>query len=205
VRVDQQTGEEVAAPFTVLGSFNPGTPAGVPYITTEPDYAAPGEAVTVKGSNFTPLTQVQEISIGNAPIGPPWELPITSATGSFSIASNVPGIMEGGQVVRVRVTQPPESAITAPFTVNGGSIEHLTIKEGFETIKGLCTTVWSFDAQNQEWQVYQPGLPPWVPVYDELIPGKGYWVKVTEDCTLTYGPSTWDLKAVWNLIGWRRH
>ncbi len=202
VRVDQQTGEEVTAPFTILGSFDPGTPAGVPHITTEPDSAAPGEAVTVKGSNFTPLTQVQEVSIGHSHIGPLWQLPITSATGSFSMASHVPGIIPGGHIVRVRVTQPPESAITAPFTVTGGSVEHLTIKEGFKSIQGLYTTVWSFDSRNQEWQVYQPGLPPWVPVYDELIPGKGYWVRVTEDCILNYGLNTWELKAPWNLIGW---
>jgi len=35
-----------------------------------------------------------------------------------------------------------------------------------------------------------------------LEKGKGYWIKVSEDCTLIYGGNTYNLKAGWNLIGW---
>ena len=70
-----------------------------------------------------PKTQVQEVSIGDAPICPVYDLGLTDSIGSFTVEGTVPGVMEGGQVVKVRVTQDEGEEITTPFTVIGWSPE----------------------------------------------------------------------------------
>ena len=107
----------------------------VPTIVVEPERAAPGEDVMVTGKGFQPRTQIQEVSIGNSPIVPIYELGLTDATGSFKVEGTVPGVMEGGHPVRVRVTQPIGAPITTPFTVIGGAAGALTVEEGFATVK----------------------------------------------------------------------
>ena len=201
VRVTQLQDSPVTTEFVVLGDFEPGTPSGRPKIDVEPEEGYPGQEVTVRGISFTPLTPVQEVTIGNSPIVPIYELPITSATGSFKIDGTVPGVMEGGHPLRVRVTQPEDAPVVASFVVRPRPPGPLTIEDAFATIEGKYLTVWTFDAERQEWQVYDPvfGAPD---DFESLTPEQGYWVEVTEDCTLTYGPYTWDLWAPWNLIGW---
>jgi hypothetical protein len=109
--------------------------------------------------------------------------------------------MEGGQVIKVRVTQKEGEEITVPFTVTGGGSDITTVEEGFSTIAEKYTKVWTFNADTQEWEVYDTadGAPS---DFTTLKSGQGYWVEVTEDCTLTFGANTWNLKKGWNLIGW---
>jgi len=173
----------------------------VPTVTVEPDRAAAGDDITVIGSGFRPKNQVQEVSIGGAPIVPVYELGLTDSKGSFTVKGTVPGVMEGGQVVTVRVTQRVGNGITVPFTVTGGGSSEVTVDEGFATIEGKYIKVWTFDSATQEWQVYDTteGAPS---DFDTLNSGQGYWVEVSEDCTLTFGAHTWNLKKGWNLIGW---
>jgi len=201
VRVTQLQDSPVTTEFVVLGDFEPGTPSGRPKIDVEPDEGYPGQEVTVWGVNFTQFAPVQEVSISGAPIVPIYELPITSATGSFKIDGTVPGVMEGGHPLIVRVTQPEDAPVVASFVVLPRPPGPLTIEDAFATIEGKYLTVWTFNAERQEWQVYDPvfGAPD---DFESLTPEQGYWVEVTEDCTLNYRANTWDLWAPWNLIGW---
>ncbi len=201
VRVTQLPDSPITTEFVVLGNLEPGTPSGPPQIDVEPDSASPGEPVTVWGFNFTPFTPVQEVSISGAPIVSIYELPITSATGSFKVVGTVPGVMAGGNPLKVRVTQPEDAPVVASFLVLSYRTSQVTVEDGFSTIEGIYNTVWAFDADAQEWMVYDttPGAPD---DFDFLTDCQGYWVEVTEDCALTYGANTWNLNAPWNLIGW---
>jgi hypothetical protein len=167
----------------------------------DPESGAPGDSITVIGSGFRPKNQVQEVSIADAPIVPVYELGLTDSKGSFTVEGIVPGVMEGGQVIKVRVTQKEGNEITVPFTVSSGEGGDVTVEQGLEDIKGLYTKVWTFDAATQEWQVYDTaeGAPD---DFSTLNSGQGYWIEVSEDCTLTFGANTWNLKKGWNLIGW---
>jgi len=111
--------------------------------------------------------------------------------------------MQGGQFVKVRVSQNEGEEVITPFVlIDKDPNQAITIEDGFKTIKGKYTTLWTFNAETQEWLVYQPDLPEWVPTFDTLRSGQGYWVEVSEDCTLNYSANTWNLKKCWNLIGW---
>jgi hypothetical protein len=167
----------------------------------DPESGAPGDSITVIGSGFRPKNQVQEVSIADAPIVPVYELGLTDSKGSFTVEGIVPGVMEGGQVIKVRVTQKEGDEITVPFTVSSGEGGDVTVEQGLEDIKGLYTKVWTFNAETQEWQVYDTaeGAPD---DFSTLNSGQGYWIEVSEDCTLTFGANTWNLKKGWNLIGW---
>jgi len=202
-RVTQSEAEEVTCPFVVMGDFTPGTPTGVAQITVEPESAPAGETFIVKGINFAPLAQVQEISIANALVVPLWELPITSGTGAFEVVGTVPGVMPGGYVIKVRVTQDEGDEIICPFMVLIGSSGDITVEQGFAAIDGLYTTVWTFDKNTKGWLVYKAGLPPWISIFfNTLNKGQGYWVNVTEDCTIVYSAHTYELVTGWNLFGW---
>ena len=69
------------------------------------------------------------------------------------------------------------------------------------SIAGKYSIVWAFDATTQEWKLYDTA-PGAISTLTRLTKGQGYWMQVTEDCTLTYGGNTYSLKAGWNLIGW---
>ncbi len=181
----------------------------VPRISVDPESASAGEEITVKGVGFLPQSQVQEISLANAPIVPIYELKLTDAQGSFEITGKVPGVMPGGYAINARVNQNEGAEITCPFTVVGGAASAVTVEEGFASIgkdaeggEYLFTKVWTFDSKTKEWLVYDiaSGAPD---QFDTLLTGQGYWVEVTEDCTLTYSAYTYDLIKGWNLIGWQ--
>lgn len=179
--------------FTVTG----------PEISVYPEYGAGGDSITVTGIGFLPLAQVQEVSMAGTPIVPVYELPLTSGTGSFSITGTVPGLMPGGYLIEARVTQPVGDPVTCPFTVLSGSPGEITVEEGLAAIEGYYTTLWTYDSGSHQWLVYKPGLPPWISIlFDTLVTGRGYWIRVTQDCTLTYGAHTYELVEGWNLIGW---
>ncbi len=170
-------------------------------ISIDPKEGVPGEEVTVTGKGFVPFALVQEISIGDAPNVPAHELPLTSGTGSFKATGTVPGVIEGGHLVKVRVTQDEGYEITDSFNVKSGGTGSLRVEEVFDIILDKLVTVWTFDEDAQEWRIYEPNLPAWVPNFATMTPGQGYWVKVTEDCTWDIFSARWDLKAPWNLIG----
>lgn len=65
--------------------------------------------------------------------------------------------------------------------------------------------VWGYE--NGEWKVYIPGVTNEI---TEIVPGRGYWVKTTNDTTIVIGgelfteattPSSVQLEKGWNLIG----
>ncbi len=64
-----------------------------------------------------------------------------------------------------------------------------------------CEAVWGFDASKQRWLLWKPDVPE-ISDLTKLEKGKGYWIKVKENCTLSYAGHSYTLYKGWNLIGW---
>jgi|GEM_PF-1580176 len=171
-----------------------------PTISVDPESAAAGEKVMVTGTGFQPLTQLQKLTIAGAYVSRIDTLPLTDAKGYFEVEGTVPGVMPGGQAVLALVTE--GNPITCPFTVMAGAGGDISVEDGFATIDGKYTRVWTFDKKTKEWLVYDvdEGAPD---QFGTLNRGQGYWVNVTEDCSIVYGAHTYDLVTGWNLIGWQ--
>ena len=59
------------------------------------------------------------------------------------------------------------------------------VAEALASIAGKYTIVWAYDAGEPKlWKRYNPSAP-WASDLTQLEPGRGYWVKAAEGCTLT--------------------
>jgi hypothetical protein len=87
--------------------------------------------------------------------------------------------------------------ISLPLIPDSTSIED--VLAGLD-VQRVCT----YDGDTQTWYLYSPGAPSDL---HEMTHGRGYWVKVTDSCTLTIEgtapqlPYDIPLFAGWNLIG----
>ncbi len=87
------------------------------------------------------------------------------------------------------------------------SISHdpsdISIESVLETILGQCISVWTYT--NQTWQVYDPAAPEFSDL-NELVPGKGYWIQMSDDGELLIEGvphlTTIALSEGWNLVGY---
>ena len=51
---------------------------------------------------------------------------------------------------------------------------------------GKYSLVFGYDASDANpWRSFSPQVPDYANTLQQMRPGFGYWVKVTEDCTLT--------------------
>jgi len=65
------------------------------------------------------------------------------------------------------------------------------------------TSVWAFDGETKTWSSYSPGAPSDL---TEIVEGRGYWITMTEDATLTVRGEYAHTRELalfegWNLIG----
>jgi hypothetical protein len=148
------------------------------------------------GTGFLPLAGVTVLNVGGAGVLPTGLL--TDSLGTFTTTITIPGLATGGQAVNV--TAGGNNASTT-FIVTAGVAAPVSVPAGLNTIEGKYDKVWSFEAVIQEWVLYDTN-PEATSTLTGLTVGQGYWIYVSEDCTLTYGARSYDLKAGWNLIGW---
>jgi hypothetical protein len=86
-------------------------------------------------------------------------------------------------------------------------IDNPDVSTGFASILDKLVIAYGYKASEgvAGWTVFNPD---WVSTHPEwntlttLYRGRGYWIKVSEACTLIYGDNTYVLDAGWNLIGW---
>ncbi len=112
-------------------------------------------------------------------------------TVSFTVrgyAATQTATWEVGGVTNLNLTA--RTALTAP-----------TAEAALASIAGKCVCVWGFDAHTQTWNLYDPANSA-ISDLKYLEDGKGYWLKVIQDCTLTFGAKVRNLFRGWNLIGW---
>jgi hypothetical protein len=168
-----------------------------PVIAIDPTSGPVGSSVTITGQGFLPLTGVSSLTISNVALLPAGSI-LTDAVGAFTATATCPGLATGGHGVSA---QAGTDVASTSFTISAAAAAAATPELGFATITDCIVIAWAFDATTQQWEVYDPteGAPS---TLTTLAAGQGYWIEVAEDCTLTYGRYTYDLKAGWNLIGW---
>lgn len=74
-----------------------------------------------------------------------------------------------------------------------------TVSEQLSEIGEQLVIVW--DYAGGQWLFHDPNDPLGSDLV-ALVEGMGYWIKVSEDCTVVYLGQEWDLVSGWNLIGW---
>ena len=78
---------------------------------------------------------------------------------------------------------------------------------GFDSILDKLTIAYGykFGEGTGGWTVYNPlwaGTHPEWNTLTTLYKRRGYWIKVSQDCSIVYGTNTYQLDEGWNLIGW---
>jgi hypothetical protein len=161
-------------------------------ISITPTEGGPGESVTISGSGLPGYTAIQ-VTFGGFPIP---TMVLTSPLGTFSLATTVPGVAPGAQVV----------AAVMPGTLQTMAVTYYVVKAAAETVEsalaGIVTVleiVW--DYAGGDWLFYDPADAEGSDL-DSLTAGTGYWVKVSADADLVYGGHSYSLVLGWNNIGW---
>lgn len=67
------------------------------------------------------------------------------------------------------------------------ALQAQNVADALESINGAYILVRSYDAsdQNDPWKTYDPSAPPFANDLTQMQPGRGYWIRVTEDVTWT--------------------
>jgi len=129
---------------------------------------------------------------------------------TITITIDTTGLAEGDCSAEIGIASndPDEDPLTVPVTLHvvvedennpslatgfASILDRLEIAYGYKSGEGMGG--WTF--YNPDWAAY-PGLN----TLNTLYKGRGYWIKVSEACTLTYGDNSYSLDAGWNLIGW---
>ena len=121
---------------------------------------------------------------------------MTAGNYSSTITIIAVGATNTPQTVLVNLTViPPTGEDNPPVAVGFASIlDKLDIAYGYKFGEGVGG-----------WTVFNPA---WASAHPEwntltmLYKGRGYWIKLSEACTLTCGDNTYGLDEGWNLIGW---
>lgn len=66
------------------------------------------------------------------------------------------------------------------------SIETRNISDVLSSIQGKYETVWMYNSSDtaDPWKTYISAAPEWLNDLQEMVPGQGYWIKMTENATL---------------------
>jgi hypothetical protein len=84
-------------------------------------------------------------------------------------------------------------------------VDEPTVEDGLASISDYLITAYGYKAGEgtDGWTIYNPAWPASQNTLETLYLGRGYWINVSQACTLQWGSNTYDeLSAGWNLIGW---
>ena len=92
------------------------------------------------------------------------------------------------------------------FQVNPAGFAPADITNALGSDCGTLLAIWGYSASNKTWQVWQTNsLPPAVASLSRLMPGSGYWLKVSKGTVLQLTGGAWNgttsLSPGWNLVG----
>ena len=149
---------------------------------------------------------------------PPWLnlLPESgSSTGehdAVTVSVNIWGMSAGNYSGNITISAPGATntpqTVPVSLTVNPPSCENNPLPAaGFASIsdKMVIAYGYKFGEGTGGWTVYNPAWAATHPEWNTLTMlhrGRGYWIKVSQACTLVYGTNTYSLDADWNLIAW---
>jgi hypothetical protein len=178
---DGALGNAAAAPAFVVPSAS---------IAVTPTEGQQGTAITITGSGFQVYSGIK-IQIGAYSFP---TTPLTNALGAFTFNSTIPGVAPGSQVVQAA---DGVGATATTFFIVKQAPE--TVETALAGIMDELVIVWDYAAG--DWLFYDPSDVAGSDLAG-LSSGTGYWLKVSEDCTLIYGGHSYSLTAGWNNIGW---
>jgi hypothetical protein len=178
-----------------LGNAAPNATFTVPgaAITITPTEGGPGESVTISGTGLPGYTAIQ-VTFGGFPIP---TMVLTSPLGTFSLATTVPGVAPGAQVVAAVIPGTPAQTMAVTYYVVKAAAE--TVESALAGIADVLEIVW--DYAGGDWLFYDPADVEGSDL-DALTAGTGYWIKVSADADLVYGGHSYSLVLGWNNIGW---
>jgi len=188
---------------TATGVTSAATASATLTITTatlaiSPSMGAVGTSVAVTGTGLTPLTN---FSVLFTDTGTTMVTILTAVTtnsiGGFNTTVTIPAASTTGGTISIT---PAGGTIALPFVVTAGTVP-VAVSDGLSTIAGKFSIVWTFDGSIQDWKLYDTAAGA-TSTLSTLTRGQGYYVKVSENCTLAYGGNTYTLYTGWNLIGW---
>jgi hypothetical protein len=159
-------------------------------IAVTPTEGQQGTAITITGTGFQGYSGIT-IQIGAYSFP---TTPLTSALGAFTFNSTIPGVAPGSQVVQAA---DGVGATATTFFIVRQAPE--TVETALAGIMDKLVIVW--DYAGGDWFFYDPSDVAGSDLTG-LSSGVGYWLKVSEDCTLIYGGHSYALTAGWNNIGW---
>ena len=159
-------------------------------IAVTPTEGQQGTAITITGTGFQGYSGIT-IQIGAYSFP---TTPLTSALGAFTFNSTIPGVAPGSQVVQAA---DGVGATATTFFIVKQAPE--TVETALAGIMDKLVIVWDYAAG--DWLFYDPSDVAGSDLAG-LSSGTGYWLKVSEDCTLIYGGHSYSLNTGWNNIGW---
>ncbi|MFW6112310.1 MAG: hypothetical protein ACOC6S_01910 [Chloroflexota bacterium] len=127
---------------------------------------------------------------------------LTNDLGSFTATFSVPGLSTSAQTVRAGVSGITRTAFFEVTTAAAPPV--MTALASIE--ESLGESVWYFDNSTKSWKQYYVKNPDAVPEDSKLTnmeANNPYWIYVTEDTTLVYRGSSYDLSKGWNSVAWR--
>jgi hypothetical protein len=158
-------------------------------IMVDPTEGGPGSTVTVSGTGFAGYAAITVMFGGyTLPANP-----LSSPLGDFTLATTVPGVAPGSQVVQA---SDGTSLATTFFVVK---MAPETVQTALAGIMDVLDIIW--DYAGGDWLFYDPGDAAGSDLTG-LSAGTGYWVKVSADAELIYGGHSYSLVSGWNNIGW---
>lgn len=130
-----------------------------------------------------------------------------SATGAYTVVASdywasTSGAYTLGLISPTGATPTPTPTPT-PTATPTPTPQPPTVGAALSSIEGKYTMVWHFDNSTGAWKLYNAANPAAATIA-KLEAWKGYWIAVTEDCTLTVGGASIPLYKGWNLVGWSR-
>ncbi len=168
-----------------------------PTIALSPQSGKSGTTATLSGIGFQAYSGLEELKIGTTNL--PVNGVLTDSSGAFSTSFTVPGFILGGYIVSVRIASVSLNTwftVTQPDTAASSQLEPtFPLKQSLTSIADKLIIVWEY--YNGEWKMYDPS-DELGSTLDVFTRGRGYWIKVTDDCSLY----TRNLTEGWNLLGW---
>jgi hypothetical protein len=167
-----------------------------PGLTLNPTSGLPGTSATLSGVGFQPYSGLDELKFGKVNILSGGLL--TNEVGTWTATFIVPGLPPGAYTVTARIAG---VALSAYYTLNESNIIPSPVEPVFPVGPSLASLndklimVWGY--YGGEWKMHDPN-DALGSTLTGFTSGRGYWIEVTDDCTLAFR----QLTKGWNLIGW---
>jgi len=87
----------------------------------------------------------------------------------------------------------------------GTNFNPAQIQSGLNDTSAVVQSIWTYQPSSTNWATVQPQHPNFPSDLTNVVPGCGYWLKVSKACVLNLAGEPWDgalnLNPGWNLVG----